>query len=88
VSILGWKLIGYRAIHGKNSRYFCFIVPFEDKVVLVFEHGKMLSDPHGVLEGTCSQVRQVVLKKKSDVRKTVLIPLILEAAMIAMEKHR
>lgn len=82
----GWKLIGYRAMKGRESRYFCFIAPSEDKVVLGFEYGRMLSDPDKILEGTGSQVRQVVVRKRADIRKSEFVPLILEAAMIASER--
>lgn len=84
----GWKLIGYRAQRGNDSYYFGFLAPFEDRVVLGFEYGKMLSDPHKVLEGTGIQVRQVVIRTQRDIWKKVLLPLILEAVAIATERKK
>jgi hypothetical protein len=33
----GWKLISYRVKKGKWDAYFCFIAPFENRVMLGFE---------------------------------------------------
>lgn len=84
----GWKLIGYRAMAGTQSFYFGFIAPFPDKVVLGFEYGMMLADPNGILEGAGSQVRQVVLRSRKEIRRNQLTPLILEASAIAMERRK
>src|SRR5215207_527676 len=46
----GWKLIGYREQDGKRSRYFCFVAPFEDRVMLGFEYGVLMTDTVGLLE--------------------------------------
>ena len=29
----GWKLIGYRVKQGRGSAYFCFIAPFENRIM-------------------------------------------------------
>ena len=84
----GWKLIGYRALNGNKSHYFGFIFPTADKVVLGFEYGTMLSDPHGVLEGTGTQVRYVTVRLQKDIRKSIIIPLISEAVSIAVEHKK
>lgn len=84
----GWNLIGYRVLHGSKSFYFGFLAPFADRVVLGFEYGTMLSDPHGVLEGNGSQVRQIVILTKTDMKNHILTPLILEAASIATERKK
>lgn len=81
----GWKLIGYRAKKGNKSFYFAFIYPAEDKVVLGFEYGILLNDPHKLLTGSGNQVKQIVFNKKSEVNKKQIAPLIWEAAMIAIE---
>jgi hypothetical protein len=33
----GWKLIGYRVKEGRRDAYFCFIAPFENRVMLSCE---------------------------------------------------
>lgn len=60
----GWKLIGYRVKKGSKSFYFAFIYPAANKVVLGFEFGVLLPDPHNLLVGNGNQVRQIVFKKK------------------------
>lgn len=84
----GWKVIGYRALSGSKSSYFAFIAPFQEKVVLGFEHGKMLADPEKILEGTGSQVRYVTIRRARAVRRKLLMPLLLEAGAIAYERMK
>lgn len=81
----GWKLIGYRVKKGSKSFYFAFIYPASDKVVLGFEYGVLLPDPHNLLTGNGNQVRQIVFHKTSDIKKKQIAPLIWEVAMIAIE---
>lgn len=50
----GWRLIGYRL-----NRYFCGIYPVAGGVRLLFEQGRGLHDPDGLLEGDGSQTRHV-----------------------------
>lgn len=78
----GWHLIGYRVRDGRRSRYFCFIAPFEDRVVFGFEYGVLLTNDAGLLEGTGTQVRQVTIRHVEDIREE-LAALIAEAAMVA-----
>jgi hypothetical protein len=84
----GWKLIGYRATQGKLNAYFGFLALFDDKVVLGFEYGTMLSDPEKKLEGKGTQVRQLTFRRSSEVKETVIAPFVLEAAAIALERKR
>jgi hypothetical protein len=51
-------------------------------VRLGFEYGVALNDPHGLLKGTGSQVRHVVVRTVEDLRPE-LEPLIVEAALVA-----
>jgi hypothetical protein len=81
----GWKLIGYRVMVGSKSRYFGFIAPFPDRVVLGFEYGRLLDDPHGLLEGSDTQVRQIIIRKRAQVQRRKFAPLILQAAAVAIE---
>jgi len=50
----GWRLIGYR-----SQKYFCGIYPAGGGVRLLFEQGRDLSDPDGLLEGDGTQTRHV-----------------------------
>jgi hypothetical protein len=50
----GWDGIGFRHPDGG---YVCAIYPREDEVRLLFEHGRRLEDPDGVLEGDGAQTR-------------------------------
>ncbi|HEY4613030.1 MAG TPA: DUF1801 domain-containing protein [Bacteroidota bacterium] len=84
----GWKLIGYRAINGTKSHYFGFLFPSKEHVVLGFEYGTMLSDPQRVLEGSGTQVRYVTIRSQKDIRKTIFVPLIVEAMSIALERKK
>ena len=80
----GWKLIGYRVKEADKSHYMGFVAPLPDRVVLGFEYGVLLSDPHGLLEGDGKQVRQVVIKRRIDIQPKALAALIAEAAQIAV----
>jgi hypothetical protein len=84
----GWKLIGYREQEGRRSRYFCFVAPFEDRVVLGFEYGVLMADTEGLLEGDGKQVRYVTLRSQADLRPRELSALIAEAAMVAAARAR
>lgn len=79
----GWQLIGYRAPDGKKSRYFAFLAPFEDRLVLGFEWGVRMEDPAGILSGKGRQVRQIEIEPGSPPEDAVLLDYIqraLEAA--------
>jgi hypothetical protein len=84
----GWKLIGYRELDGKRSRYFCFVAPFADRVTLGFEYGMLIADAAGLLEGDGKQVRYVTLRTQADLRPSELRALIAEAAMVAASRVR
>lgn len=84
----GWRLIGYRLRDSGRSRYFCYIAPFEDRVMLGFEYGVLLSNDAGLLEGTGTQVRYVTIREAEDIREYELIALIAEAAAVAATVRR
>ncbi|HEY3232584.1 MAG TPA: DUF1801 domain-containing protein, partial [Roseiflexaceae bacterium] len=84
----GWRLIGYRQHDGGRSRYFCFVAPLPDRVVLGFEYGVLLSNDSGLLEGDGTQVRYVTVHRPEDIREQALIALIVEAAMAAATFRR
>jgi hypothetical protein len=80
----GWQLIGYRAQDGRRNAYFAYIAPTLERVMLGFEYGILLDDPHSLLEGNGRQVRYVVLKEAADIRPAELIPLVRQAAQVAL----
>ena len=84
----GWKLIGYRAQKGRSDAYFCFIAPFENRVMLGFEYGVQLFDPNLWLEGDGTQVRYLTVREQEDIEPEVFRAFIAEAAQIALERKR
>jgi hypothetical protein len=90
----GWKLIGYREHEGRRnpdarrgSRYFCFVAPFDDRVMLGFEWGVLMAE-NPLLEGNGKQVRYVTLRDQADLRPRELSALVAEAAMVAANRAR
>jgi hypothetical protein len=51
---MGWWSIAYRH---KRAGYVCGVFLQKDRAVLLFEHGRLLSDPESVLQGDGKQVR-------------------------------
>ena len=84
----GWKLIGYRVKKGRSDAYFCFIAPFENRVMLGFEYGIQLFDPNLWLEGEGTQVRYLTVREQKDIDMEVFRAFIAEAAQIALERKR
>lgn len=82
----GWKSIGYRAKQGRRDAYFCFIAPFENRVMLGFEYGIQLFDPDLRLEGEGTQVRYLTIRETEDIEPDVLRAFIFEAAQIALQR--
>jgi hypothetical protein len=82
----GWKLIGYRVKKGRSDTYFCFIAPFENRVMLGFEYGIQLFDPGLRLEGDGTQVRYLTVREKEDIEPESFRVFIAEAAQIALQR--
>ncbi|HEY3474719.1 MAG TPA: DUF1801 domain-containing protein [Anaerolineales bacterium] len=82
----GWKLIGYRVKKGRSEAYFCFIAPFENRIMLGFEYGVQLFDPNLWLEGDGSQVRYLTVREKEDIEPEAFQAFIAEAAQIALHR--
>ncbi|CAN5853653.1 hypothetical protein BH23GEM7_BH23GEM7_38680 [soil metagenome] len=55
----GWQALGY---HDAQAGYVCGIFPRCGEVRLAFEHGASLADPDGILTGSGTQTRNVVLR--------------------------
>jgi hypothetical protein len=84
----GWKLIGYRVKKGKSDAYFCYIAPFENRVMLGFEYGVQLFDPGLRLEGDGTQVRYLTVREREDIEPESFRAFIAEAAQIAIQRKR
>jgi hypothetical protein len=84
----GWKLIGYRVKKGRSDAYFCFIAPFENRVMLGFEYGVQLFDPNLWLEGDGTQVRYLTVREQDDIEAEAFRAFIAEAAQIALGRKR
>jgi hypothetical protein len=82
----GWKLIGYRVKKGRSDAYFCFIAPFENRIMLGFEYGVQLFDPNLRLEGDGTQVRYLTVREKEDIEPESFHTFIAEAAQIALQR--
>jgi hypothetical protein len=84
----GWKLIGYRVKEGRRDAYFCFIAPFEHRVILGFEYGIQLFDPTLRLEGEGTQVRYLTVREQEDIEPESFRAFIAESAQIALQRKR
>jgi hypothetical protein len=84
----GWRLIGYRVKEGRRDAYFCFIAPFENRVMLGFEYGIQLFDPNLWLEGEGTRVRYLTVREPKDIEPEVFRAFIAEAAQIALARKR
>jgi hypothetical protein len=84
----GWKLIGYRVREGRRDAYFCFIAPFENRIMLGFEYGIQLFDPNLRLEGDGMQVRYLTMREREDIEPEVFRAFIAESAQIALQRKR
>ena len=73
----GWDGVGFRHPDGG---YVCAIYPKGDHVRLLFEHGRRLEDPDGLLEGDGLQTRYVSIAEP-DPRLAPAIARLLEAAI-------
>lgn len=82
----GWRLIGYRALHGHGKRdvYVGFIAPLRDSVRLGFERGVRMHDPNKLLRGDGTQVRYVEVLSLDDIDDSALIELVVEGKRAAL----
>jgi hypothetical protein len=81
----GWGLIGYDVPVGRRTRYFAFVWPEIEHVHLGFEHGVLMDDPEGLLQGAgvTKQVRWLTLRRLDDIREAEFQGLVREAARLA-----
>jgi hypothetical protein len=81
----GWHLVGYDVPNGRRAAYFAYIAAETEHIHLGFEHGYVMEDPHGRLQGAgiTRQVRWLTFLPGDRVDAGDLEPLILEAARVA-----
>lgn len=82
----GWGLIGYDVPTGRRTSYFAYVAPEVQHVHLGFEWGALMDDPRGLLvgEGITRQVRWLTFRPGDAVRAPSLVPLVREAARVAV----
>jgi hypothetical protein len=82
----GWRLIGYDVPIGRRKAYFAYVAPEAGHVHLGFEHGVLLTDPDGILEGAhlgLRKVRYVTYGPDEPITTAALERLTREAARVA-----
>jgi len=82
----GWHLIGYDVPVGRRRAYFAYVAPEPEHVHIGFEHGVLMADPDGLLEGVhlaLRKVRYVTLRPGDVIPEAALEALTREAANIA-----
>jgi hypothetical protein len=81
----GWGLIGYDVPVGRRTRYFAFVWPEPEHVHLGFEHGVLMDDPDGLLQGAgvTKQVRWLTLTAVGHIPPTAE-ELVREAVRVAV----
>ncbi|MBF8290561.1 MAG: hypothetical protein HW391_1529 [Chloroflexi bacterium] len=82
----GWRLIGYDVpVTVTRSAYFAYIAAEPIHVHLGFEHGVLMADPRGLLEGAgiTKQTRWVTLTPSSMLPEDQLAELLREGVRVA-----
>lgn len=81
----GWRLIGYNVPDGRRTPFFAWVWPEFEHVHLGFEHGVLMNDPDGALQGggTTKRVRWVTLRGPDEIDAPLLERLVREGARVA-----
>lgn len=72
----GWKSLNFRH---ERAGYVCGVFLLGDKALLVFEHGRLLSDPEGLLEGDARQIRQIPFPPGREIPREIIAHYVSEA---------
>lgn len=85
----GWRLIGYNVPHGRRAPFFAWVWPEFEHVHLGFEHGVLMDDPDGALQGvgTTKRVRWLTLLSPDEIDAPLLEGLVREGARVARLSH-
>lgn len=80
----GWGVIGYDVPVGRTARLFAFVWPEPEHVHLGFQHGVLMDDPDGLLQGAgvTKRVRWLTLLAIDEIPPTAA-ELLREAARLA-----
>jgi hypothetical protein len=81
----GWHGLGY---HHPAAGYLCAVFPRADDVLLGFERGVLLDDPHGLLSGEGRTVRYVRVETPGDPPPERLVELIDAAVLVGTPGRR
>ncbi|MEQ1899343.1 MAG: hypothetical protein ABL866_01275 [Devosia sp.] len=73
---LGWGSVNFRH---KRAGLICAVFPLAGEVRLVFEHGRLLSNDSGLLQGAQRQIRSIHLKPGAAIPEAELGLLLAEA---------
>jgi len=73
------RVIGYGIGPKKNMEHFCYIGLYGTHINLGFNHGLVLDDPHGILDGAGKTFRHVKIEKPADLQKPALRQLLASA---------
>ena len=81
----GWGLIGYDVPAGPRTAYCCFVWAEPVHVHLGFQHGVLMRDPRGLLQGhgVTKRVRWLTCTRLRGTDTPAVRALILEAARVA-----
>jgi hypothetical protein len=75
----GWHGIGFRH---PRAGYVCGIFPLDDSVRLLFEKGRLLSDPEGILMGDGKQTRYIEFHPGEEIEADTILRFLLEAVSL------
>jgi hypothetical protein len=82
----GWRWIAYSLPDGKRVRNFAWIGPERKHIHLGFEHGTLLADPEGILQGAQERLkkfRYFTFEPTIDLDEAVLVDYLVRAADLA-----
>ena len=82
----GWRWIAYSLPDGRRVRNFAWIGPERKHIHLGFEHGTLLADPEGILQGSQERLkkfRYVTFEPAIDIDESILVDYLWRAAELA-----
>ena len=83
----GWRWIAYSLPEKGRVRNFAWIGPERKHIHLGFEHGTLLDDPDGILQGAQERLRKfryVTFEPEINIDKAILVDYIRRAAELAV----
>lgn len=76
---LGWGSINFRH---PRAGHICAVFPLRDRVSLYFEHGRLLGNESGLLQGNAKQVRFIPFEPGQEIPEEALGLLLAEAVAL------